>query len=244
MPERLAYFMAVTSKYCADNDFQYLFWTFAASGEIALKVGAQYKIVDLRKAGGDPRIYEMLADPKIHAVMKGDVLRFTIDYLWGGFYADADTVLMNIQDLFLKLDYVCGYERARNGAGRPGCENRPICTGFFGAPERSTVNFLMSQHILNGYDEIKRTGKYPADMWDVIALTVDPLVKICDECGVKPFPMEYFFPYPIPEIDAPFSIHHYAGTEPGGWTFDLCSNDDCKKCSELATCKISRHGRR
>lgn len=204
-------------------------------------------IVDICGAGADPRIMAMLADPKIPYVMKGDVLRFTIDFIYGGFYADADTVIYNLQDSFLKMDYVCGYERERGNAGRPGLglEERPICTGFFGAPPKSPVNGDMAKHILDGYDKIKQTGIYPRDMWDVIALTVDPLVRICKAHGAMPFPKNYFFPSPIPQNHVPpFSIHYYAGTEPGGWTFDHCKNEDCPTCKERQTCKISRHGRR
>jgi hypothetical protein len=238
--------MAATSKYSRDHSFEYWFWTLTESGEIALKVGTQYHIVDLKQAGADPRMFDMLTDSKLHAVMKGDILRFVIDYLFGGFYADADVVVLNLQESFLEMDYVCGYERERGRAGRPGIglEHRPVCTGFFGAPPRSPVNEAMVNNILLGYEAMRASNKYPADMWDVIALTVDPLVKICERFNVKPFNKEYFFPYPIPQITPPFSIHYYAGTEPGGWTFDHCKNEDCPRCPELKTCKISRVGRR
>lgn len=246
IPERLAYFLAVTTKYAADHGFEYWFWTLTESGAVARRSGGVWQLVDLVKAGADPRMLAMLIDSKLHPVMKGDILRFTIDYLYGGFYADADTIVMDLQESFLAMNYVCGYERERGTAGRPGLplEQHPICTGFFGAPKESPVNAAMAKHIIDGYQKIISTGKYPSDMWDVIALTVDPLVKICERFGVKPFPMEYFFPYPIPQAVAPFSIHYYAGTEPGGWTFDLCKNEDCPTCREKATCKISRHGRR
>jgi hypothetical protein len=245
IPERLAYLMARNVKYCEDHGYEHWFWTLTESGAIALKIGTRYRLVDLLvEKLADIRMFTMLADPKLHPVMKGDILRFTIDYLYGGYYADLDALVCNLQDSFLELPYVCGYERERGGHGRPGCEQKPICTGFFGAPQWSPVNSAMADHILAGYDKMRTTGKYPADMWDVIALTVDPLVKICERFGVKPFPMEYFFPYPIPEAVPPFSIHHYAGTEPGGWTFDYCKNEDCPTCKEKDICKISRAGRR
>jgi hypothetical protein len=236
--------MAQTQKYCRDHDYEHWFWTITERGEIALKIGTQYKIIDLAASGVDLRIFKMLADPKIHYVMRGDILRFVIIYEYGGFYADADTVVMDLQDSFLKMDYVCGYEQERAGAGRPGLEQKPICTGFFGAPSNSPVNEAMIENILDGYDAMRSTGKYPKDMWDVIALTVDPLVKICERFGIKPFEKEYFFPYPLPEAQAPFTIHYYAGTEPGGWTFDHCKNEDCPSCRVQSSCKISRAGRR
>jgi hypothetical protein len=236
--------MAATIKYCREHDFEHWFWTVTGTGAIVRKSGMQHQVMELPEA--DPRMCKMLSDPKLHYVMKGDILRFFIDYLYGGFYADIDVVVMDIQDSFLSMNYVCGYERKRGSAGRPELrlEQQPICTGFFGAPPKSPINEAMVKNILDGYDKIIESGRYPADMWDVIALTVDPLVKICERFGAKPFPMEYFFPVPYPSAVAPFTIHHYAGTEPGGWTFDHCSNDDCPKCKEKTTCKIHRAGRR
>lgn len=237
-------FLAATIKYCSDHNFEHWFWTLTGTGAIARKIGTQYQIIELAEA--DSRMFKMLADPKLHYVMKGDILRFFIDWLYGGFYADIDMVVMNIQESFLTMDYVCGYERKRGSAGRPdlNLEQEPICTGFFGGPPKSPINEAMVKNILDGYDKIVETSKYPADMWDVIALTVDPLVKICEQFGAKPFPLEYFFPYPRPSPVAPFTIHYYQGTQLGGWTFDLCSNNDCPKCKEKATCKIRREGRR
>lgn len=240
--------MAATIKYCALQRIDYYFWMLTDTGKVALKRDFSFRIIDLLEHGADPRIMKMIADPKLKPVMKGDILRFFIVYALGGFYADEDMEIFNIQEVFYDLPYVCGYERERNGAGRPGLglENKPVCTGFFGAPPKSPINEAMVKNILDGYDKMVSTGKYPADMWDVIALTVDPLTRICRQLGANPFPMEYFFPYPPPPPTElpPFSIHYYAGTEPGGWSFDQCKYENCATCQERSTCKISRHGRR
>ena len=238
--------MAVTQKYCRDADFQYWFWTITESGSIVRRIGTQYEQMGLSGYPGYDRMIKMINDPKVHYVMRGDILRFVIVYLFSGFYADADIVVMNLQDSFMSMDAVYGYERERGQAGRAGLplEQKPICPGFFGAEKESLVNKEMAEQILDGYDKMKLSNKYPVDMWDVIALTVDPLVKICERNKVKVFPMEYFFPYPLPSTRAPFTIHYYAGTEPGGWTFDHCKNEDCPKCEVRTTCKISRAGRR
>jgi hypothetical protein len=249
--------LAQTTKYCHDHGFEHWFWTLTDKGTIVLKIGSLSLYETINFDDADPRIFKMLADPKLHPVMKGDILRFYIDYLYGGFYADLDVVILNIQESFLSMHYVCGYERSRGNAGREheeftfGPEKRPrqqdvVCTGFFGAPPKSEVNKAVIDFILTMYDDIVRTQRYPKNMWNVLDFTgPDMYIRILKQFSeVKPFPMEYFFPFPYPSTVSPFTIHYYAGTEPGGWTFDLCKNEDCPTCKERATCKISREGRR
>jgi hypothetical protein len=166
---------------------------------------------------------------------------------------------LHFQEEWIDLPYVCGYERKRNGAGqRPTFnphepripqpitrEDECLCTAFFGAPAGSPINKEMVGFILSSWEAMKENDCYPKNMWDVIDTGVDPLVRIVRRYpNVKPFPMEVFFPWPIPPAERSFSKHYYAGTNPGGWTFDQCKNEDCEKCHDKPTCKISREGRR
>jgi hypothetical protein len=104
----------------------------------------------------------------------------------------------------------------------------------------------MIEHILSMYEAAARKNQYPKSMWHVIDFTVDKLVKIIrNHPEVTPFPKEYFFDWPTPPYPRmPFTAHYYAGTQPGGWTFDQCKNEDCATCKDISTCKISRDGRR
>jgi hypothetical protein len=198
----------------------------------------------------------MLRDPKIPLVMKGDILRFTAIYLNGGFYADLDLQLNYFDERWLEMPYVCGFEKIRPptagqvpefcpknpGHRKINREQNPVCTAFFGAPARSPINKEMVEHILETYEKIVANNYYPKNMWHVIDITVDPLARIIRKYPeVKPFPMEMFFPWPIPQrIDNPFTEHYYAGTQKDGWTFEQCKNEDCPKCEDRKQCVITR----
>ena len=255
MTERLASFMAATAKYSRENGFDYWFWTITEQGKIARKKDNHYEFIDLTNEV-DKLMFAMIKDERLPLVMKGDILRFVINFIYGGFYADIDIKINNIRDEFLSMPYVCGYERDRGSAGLEFPEfvfKRPpmpkpqkvVCTAFFGAPPKSQINKEMYEYILDVYADMVKSGRYPAHMWDVCDITVCPLVRIINKYPeVNIFTKEYFFNHPPPVGDMPFTIHHYNGTQLGGWSFDCCSNDQCEGCKDKIGCPVMRPGKK
>ena len=259
IPEHQAVLMAKNALVCKQFGYDHAFVRIVDDHSIDVSYGDVLQNIPFNHISKDPRFSQMLQDPKIPYVMKGDILRFTLIAAVGGFYADLDLEVRHFKDSWLSLPYVCGFERNRDGAGKrpqfnpwePGkvqpCtrEDKVLCTGFFGAPIESPINREMSEFILHSYEGMAKNNCYPTNMWDVIDITVDPLVRIIRKHPeVKPFPMEVFFPWPIPNPVKSFTQHYYAGTQPGGWTFDQCKNEDCSQCSNKPLCRISREGRR
>lgn len=254
--------MAHNVRVCKEYGYNHVFIRFSEDGELIIRRNdSGYNRVGIGEfiTYSDKLYIEMLRDPKIPHVMKGDILRFMTLLIYGGFYADLDMQLNYFDDAWLDMPYVCGFEAIRPkdsgqfpefnpaapGTGPINREQNPICTAFFGAPEESPINREMVEHILSMYEKIVRYNYYPQNMWHVIDITLDPLARIVRKyTEVKPFPVETFFPWPIPQrSDSPFTDHYYVGTQAGGWTFEQCKNEDCPKCEDRKQCVITRDGK-
>jgi mannosyltransferase OCH1-like enzyme len=231
IPERLAIYMAQNSAYCIENGFEHNFWRLIDDNKILLRYRPdQYALRKLSDVFEDDRIMEMVSDPKIHRVMKSDIIRFNLLYKFGGFYADLDLLVLASLEKYLDLDFVCGFEKPRP----------VVCTAFMASPAGLPINKAVSDFILSKYEQIKRENKYPRNLWDVLVFTgpdmLTDILKAFPE--VKPFPPETFFPLPIPNAVRPFTVHYFAGAKKGGWTFDGCADQECSTCKDRPKCNI------
>jgi mannosyltransferase OCH1-like enzyme len=232
IPERLASYMAQNVAYCNEAKYIHRFWKLKDDHTLLLKTGISYTVHDVFEIINDLRVLEMLTDQNLHLVMKSDILRFSILYEFGGFYADLDLAIVQNLDKYRHMDYVCGWEKPRP----------VVCTAFIGAVPRSPVNKAVIEFILTAHQKMKRENIYPKNLWDVLVFTgPDMLTDILKQFPeIVPFQPEVFFPLPIPQIQRPFTVHHFAGAKAGGWAGEQCKGIECKDCKDKPNCNIVR----
>ena len=231
VPELQAVCMAKCFSFCEANGYEHLFWQKKANNEIILKsMTSGYGPIGLSSLTLDTRVTDMLTDEKLHPVMKADIMRFVILYEIGGFYADLDIEIINIQEKFRQMEYVCGLELPR----------LVVCTAFIGSKPKNPANKAMIDFILSTYEKIVAGGQYPRNIWDVLNFTgPDAYTKILSNFSeVVPFNPEVFFPLPPYRIQESVTMHYFNGSKKGGWVFDKCDKRECGTCEQKANCNI------
>jgi inositol phosphorylceramide mannosyltransferase catalytic subunit len=163
------------------------------------------------------RTLKILHNPECNIVIKTDLLRYEILYLYGGLYTDMDMECLKSFDiLFESNDFICGIESNKEiiGSALIGC-----LPGHKAIQEMIEYiqNSLENKTPKNIKEHIEASGPYIIDM-------------ILRKHNITPMPQEYFYPIGWNEHNRyneltlkekfinSYTIHWWRGCVAGGWT--------------------------
>jgi mannosyltransferase OCH1-like enzyme len=163
----------------------------------------------------DPKIKQLLLDPRYAITPKSDMLRFEILRLFGGIYVDTDMECLKSFDNFLNLDFFSGYED----------DERRICPSLIGAIPNHQILIEMSKISVNG---AINAGHELANTQPHKYTSVKPFTKLVRKYlneKIVVYPKNYFYPIYFKEKhrlheETPnaFAKHHWTGNDEDGWT--------------------------
>jgi hypothetical protein len=155
-------------------------------------------------------VSDLLVDPDLHWVLKSDIMRWLVVWLYGGVYADTDVECVKSMDYFLKDKAFSGYSVTPGLVGnavfgaRPGyplflqiaCAHAEKITGEVERANKNIVDYgvNLSGKMMLGCDHI-----YPASFFNPFG---------SGACVYDREPSKY------PEA---YCIHHWSGMDTGGW---------------------------
>jgi hypothetical protein len=151
---------------------------------------------------------EIIDNPKIAPVSKGDSLKFDIIRVFGGVYLDMDMeCLRSISAMFENDEFA-----ARNITG--------LDTGIFGSVAGggwvSNLSKIINMNILNNLDAACNMYM-DENFFKNFALCGTRSLKGKLGLCKKIYPSEIFYPEENAPTDTAYSIHHYSKTQTGRW---------------------------
>jgi inositol phosphorylceramide mannosyltransferase catalytic subunit len=154
---------------------------------------------------------DLLIKTNIRWIIKTDIARWLLLYLYGGVYSDTDMECIRPLDGLLDAQAFAGRSYPPNGVGNAvvGCEPR---------------HPLMLEIAMAAADAVPVAG--PQTNAQVVGAGVNLAGRMLARCPTI-YPVEYFYPWSwknrkeIDSTHAPaesYAIHYWAGMEPDGWT--------------------------
>jgi len=155
---------------------------------------------------------DVIRDEKVYWVMKSDVARWLVLYLYGGVYSDTDVECMKPMDRFLSDGCFCGRSYHPTGVGNA------IVGSVAGNP-------LMLDIAIATAEAISKDLAFANS--NIVDPTVNLAGKMLEKCP-NIYPVEYFYPYSWGQkkegrsqassmYDQAYTVHHWSGTDPDGW---------------------------
>jgi mannosyltransferase OCH1-like enzyme len=154
----------------------------------------------------------MLKKPDLHWVLKSDIARWLIVWLYGGVYSDTDVECRKPMDRFLSDTAFCA------NSITPGIAGNAV---FGGVPGYQLYLDIACAHAEKIRDNIEDANK------TIVDYGVNLAGKMLTKCD-KIYPREYFYPFTwgqrregktvsANEYPDAYCIHHWSGMDEGGW---------------------------
>ena len=154
----------------------------------------------------------LLSDPRLHWVLKSDIARWLIVWLYGGVYSDTDVQCLKTMDRFLSDTAFCAHSITPDIAGN----------AVFGAEQ----GYQLYRDIAIAQAEKMRYNIEDANK-TIVDYGVNLAGKMLLQCD-KIYPSEFFYPVSwwqrregraLSESEYPdsYCIHHWSGMDADGW---------------------------
>ena len=159
-----------------------------------------------------PICARMLTDPNVHWVLKSDIARWLVIWLYGGVYSDTDVECVKPMVRFLADRAFCGYSIT------PGIAGNAVVGAEAGYKLFLDIACAHAEKISGNIDDANRT---------IVDYGVNLAGQMLLKCD-KIYPAGYFYPISwghrkegrsVAASDFPeaYCIHHWSGQDEDGW---------------------------
>lgn len=200
--------------WCTPNDFLLKFYAFRLSWMLRNPSWdfRFWRLEDLPYDKFPPVCAEMLRHPDLHWVLKSDIARWLLVWLYGGIYSDTDVECLKPMDIFLKDVAFCGKSIT------PGIAGNAVVGAEKGYP-------LFLQIACAHAEKIK--GNFADANKNIVDYGVNLAGKMLLDCD-KIYPQDFFYPVSWGQrkegkVISPeqypnaYCIHHWSGMDDDGW---------------------------
>lgn len=148
-------------------------------------------------------IVKMLGDSRLNPVVKCDILRYQLLYLFGGIYIDADVEVLRNFDELLSASFFCADEGMGNvGTAVIGCiPFHPLA--------RAMLDVIYRNYITSGPPTSPNQQMNFCGPW-LFTKTIKMFQNI------EILPRQVLYPFNNPRL--PATVHYFHGGDAGGWT--------------------------
>jgi mannosyltransferase OCH1-like enzyme len=158
---------------------------------------------------------DVLLNDKVHWVMKTDVIRWLVLWLYGGVYSDTDVECVKSMDRFLHDECFTGRSYVPTNIGNAvvgSAQDHPLMLKIAIATAASIAA------------DVKKANESIAEHTVILA------GKMLEKCP-SIYPAEYFYPFswgqrkegknkPTNEYPQAYCVHHWTGLDADGWIAD------------------------
>ena len=160
----------------------------------------------------------VIASDDVHYVLKTDVARWCLTYLFGGVWADHDVECLKPMSRFLVEDFFCGLCRPPDGLGN---SLFGISKGHQFAQDTAVA---VAEKILSNIPDANNK---------IVEYGLHVQLERMKASEATKYPVEYFYPTNWTEVGQgkiftnctelfpnSFAVHHWTGVLPDGWTWE------------------------
>jgi mannosyltransferase OCH1-like enzyme len=171
-----------------------------------------HRLTDLPFNKFPPICSSMLTDPAVHWVLKSDIARWLIVWLYGGVYADTDVECLKPMDRFLSDKAFCA------NSITPGIAGNAVFGAEPGYQLFIDIACAHAEKISGNIEDANKT---------IVDYGVNLAGKMLLQCN-KIYPAGYFYPVswgqrregralPASEYTDAYCMHHWSGMDDDGW---------------------------